>query len=367
MDSASTWRTALKAADRYDNIERLRKDIEAKGLSATGTAHKAAFSAENNAYTKSASREDYDAACNLLSASPTEAPIIFQDPVGPGIRIGSYENCHYVANGLVSEVYRSKFVALKVITETYNVEPHNPGREVKILQQLSHPSIITLSESFRDEESRLVMTFPFMPLTLAKIIGGALVYLHQKAIIHRDIKPSNLLLASPTGPAYLSDFGTAWHPDLSIFDEPAHQKVLEVGTTCYRAPETLFGNRSYGTSLDMWEAGTMLVECLRKPPTPLFESRDTSADGNQLGLILSMFQTLGTPTKEIWPEAVTFPTPPFEWYQSFPGKSWDELLPNVEEDAKDLVTNLVCFDSGKRLTALEVLAHPFFNPQKRNR
>lgn len=266
-------------------------------------------------------------------------------------------------------------MALKVITETHNVEPHNPGREVRILQQLSHPSIITLSETFRDQESRLVMTFPFMPLTMAKVIGAgnvpeeltrntfqdlfsALAYLHEKGIIHRDIKPSNLLLVSPTGPAYLSDFGTAWHPTLSTVDEPAHHKVLEVGTTCYRAPETLFGNRSYGTSLDIWEAGTMLVECIRKPPSPLFESRDTSEDGNQLGLILSMFKTLGTPTKETWPEAVNFTTPPFEWYQSFPGKSWDELLVNVKEESKDLVKNLVCFESGRRLTALEVCNSP---------
>lgn len=298
-------------------------------------------------------------------------PIVFQDPVGAGIQIGSYQDCHYVASGLVSEVYRSKFVALKVITETHNVEPHNPSREVRILQQLSHPSVIKLSETFRDQESRLVMVFPFMPLNLAKIIGSgsvsqeltrntfhdlfsALAYLHEKRIIHRDIKPSNLLLASPTGPAYLSDFGTAWHPILSSVEEPAHHKVLEVGTTCYRAPETLFGNRAYSTSLDMWEAGTMLVECIQKPSTPLFESRDTAEDGNQLGLILSMFKTLGTPTRETWPEAVSFTTPPFEWYQTFPGKNWDELLPGADEQSKDLVTKLVCFESGQRLTAPEV-------------
>jgi cyclin-dependent kinase len=100
----------------------------------------------------------------------------------------------------------------------------------------------------------------------------------------------------------------------------------------------------------------MFVECIRKPPSPLFESRDTSEDGNQLGLILSMFKTLGTPTKEIWPEAINFTTPPFEWYQNFPGNSWEELLPNVEEEAKDLVTKLVRFESGQRLTALEVCA-----------
>ena len=108
----------------------------------------------------------------------------------------------------------------------------------------------------------------------------------------------------------------------------------------------------------------MLVECLRNPPKPLFESRDTSEDGNQLGLILSIFKTLGTPTKETWPEATSFSTPPFEWYQEFPGHSWEELLPGVREDAIDLVKGLVCYESGKRFTAAEVSIPPFHpNPR----
>lgn len=214
------------------------------------------------------------------------------------------------------------------------------------------------------------MVFPFMPFTLDSLIGSssvssditkkcfhdlfsALAFLHEQGIIHRDVKPSNLLLASPSGPAYLSDFGTAWHPILSS-DEPANHKCLEVGTTCYRAPETLFGNRSYDAKLDIWAAGAMLAECVRKPTKALFESRDTSEDGNQLGLILSIFKTLGTPTKETWPEAQRFTTPPFEWYQEFPGKSWDELLPEVDEDTKDLVKKLVLYESNWRLSASEV-------------
>jgi serine/threonine protein kinase len=316
-------------------------------------------------------QEAYDGACNGIIAAPAdlEHPDTITDT--PGNSIGAYQDCHYLASGLVAEVYRSKAVALKVITETRNVEPHNPTREVKILTEASHSAIIKITEAFRDQEGRLVLVFPFMPLTLAKIIGSgavadsltrscfrdlftALAYLHASGIIHRDIKPSNLLLKSKTGPAYLSDFGTAWHPTFSAVDEPSNHKVLEVGTTCYRAPETLFGNRSYNASLDMWAAGTMLVECLRNPPKSLFESRDTSEDGNQLGLILSMFKTLGTPTKDTWPEAADFSTPPFEWYQEFPGHSWEELLPGVGGDAKDLVKGLVCYESGKRLTAAQV-------------
>lgn len=303
----------------------------------------------------------------MSSTQTTGYPV----PRDPGITIGHYQDCHNLASGLVSQVYRSKAVALKVITETRNVEPHNPNREVKILSSISHPSIIQLLGTSHDSEGRLILAFPFIPFTFSQIIDSgslaeplvrscfreifsALSYLHRHGIIHRDIKPSNILLASPIGPAYLADFGTAWHPSLSLADEPVNHKVLEVGTTCYRAPETLFGNRSYGTSLDIWATGTMLVECLRKPPKPLFESRDTSEDGNQLGLVLSIFKTLGTPTKETWPEAAEFSTPPFEWYQEFPGHSWEELLPEVNEKVRDLVKRLVCYESGRRLTADEV-------------
>jgi cyclin-dependent kinase len=308
----------------------------------------------------------------VVEEVPSDLEDANAEPKSPGLTIGSHQNCHHIATGLISEVYRSRAIALKVISETRNVEPHNPGREVKILTELSHPSIIKISDTFRDREARLVMIFPFMPLNLAKVIGkgspvpenlirtcfhdlfSALSYLHENGIIHRDVKPSNLLLASKEGPAYLSDFGTAWHPSFSAVDEPAQHKVLEVGTTCYRAPETLFGNRAYSTSLDLWAAGTMLAECLRKPPSTLFESRDTSEDGNQLGLILSVFKTIGTPTKETWPEAMTFSTPPFEWYQEFPGHPWEELLPGVNESARELVGQLVYYESGKRLSAAGV-------------
>jgi cyclin-dependent kinase len=257
---------------------------------------------------------------------------------------------------------------LKVITETRDIEPHSPAREVKILRQISHSSIIKLIETSKDDDGRLILVFPYMPLTLDDVIASkglkhsetlsifknlfsALDYLHTKGIIHRDIKPSNLLLASESGPAFLTDFGTAWHPVLSIPDEPVDYKVIEVGTGCYRAPETLFGNRAYDASLDIWAAGAMLAECLRTPPKPLFESRDSSEDGNQLGLILSIFKTLGTPTRESWPEAVHFTTPPFEWYQEFPGHSWQELLPDAPGPCRDLINRMVCYESGERLTA----------------
>lgn len=382
--SGSNWRHSLGAAERYDNVERLTKIIQLNGLTSTGNEKKFAFATETDAYNTSESRGAYNAAINaVITEVPAPPSRPSPEPESPGITIGSYTNCHYIASGLISEVYRSGTVALKVITKDHNVDPHNPAREVKILSKLAHTSIIKLRESFRDREGRLTLVFPYMPLTLAMIIASgevpksvtrsafhdlfsALANLHEKGIIHRDIKPSNVLLASSAGPAYLADFGTAWDPEFSISDEPADHKVLDVGTTCYRTPETLFGNRSYNSSHDMWATGTMLAEAIRKPPEPLFQSRDTSEDGNQLGLILSIFKTVGTPTKETWPEASHFQTPPFEWYQDFPGHSWEELLPDVDVEARDLVRKLVCYESGERLSAVEALEHPYIKRTKSN-
>lgn len=287
----------------------------------------------------------------------------------PGERIGHYNNCKYIASGVTAEVYRCGDRALKVITETHNIAPHNPLREAKILSELRRPCI-PLLESFRDQEQRFTLVFPYMPLTLSALIEDrplssaqirvifadcfqALRDIHSQGIIHRDIKPQAILLASPEGPAYLSDFGTAWHPQLSAASEPSNDKILDIGTGPYRAPEVLFGDKAYGTAVDMWGAGCMLAECARRPPKPLFESRPVHEDGNQLGLILNIFQTLGTPTRESWPEAQAFKTPPFAIYQPIEGRPWDEILAGVDEGWADMVKKLVRFDSG-RMTAAQV-------------
>lgn len=271
---------------------------------------------------------------------------------------------------MTAEVYRAQARALKVITETRDIAPHDPFREAKILATLSGGSskashTIPLLETFRDQEQRFVLVFPYMPLTLESLLArrepvtqaqtrrifgdlfGALKDLHAQCIIHRDIKPSAVLLESPDGPAYLSDFGTAWHPELSLVTEPADGKILDIGTGPYRAPEVLFGDKSYGPPVDMWGAGAMLAECCRHPPRPLFESRAAHEDGNQLGLILSIFQTMGSPTRESWPEAAHFRTPPFEMYRAFDVREWPEILPDVEPPWRDLVSALVKYDSNR--------------------
>ncbi|KAI1430617.1 serine/threonine-protein kinase csk1 [Xylaria sp. CBS 124048] len=385
MASDSDWRASLTSSNRYDNIEAI-KDILVQTGVLVANAQKDAFAMESEAYKTSSSRVQYDAACRIVpppnnDSLPLEPAEEIQDKNGasdpPAITIGSYRNCQYIADGITAEVYRSGTTALKVIVQTHNIEPHDPFREAKILKLLRKPCI-PLLDTFRDQEQRFVLAFPYMPLSLEGLVKRgplprsrliqhfkdlftALQHLHSQGIIHRDVKPSALLLESPDGPAFLSDFGAAWHPELSIHIEPRDQKVLDIGTGPYRSPEALFGDKSYTTAVDMWAAGAMLAECCRTPPKPLFDSPPTHEDGNQLGLILSIFKTLGSPTRELWPEAVGLKTPPFDMYQTFEGHEWEDLLPDVEDKLRDIITSLVKYSSSRRATASQVLQHACFS------
>ncbi|KAK4244472.1 kinase-like domain-containing protein [Corynascus novoguineensis] len=402
------WRNSLTASQRYDNIQNLTQALAAAGLP------QSAFEVENEAYKTAGSREEYDAACKpslLKPGATTEPSTALSDPAfehddresSPGVSIGSYQNCHYIASGVTSAVYRAEARALKVIVETHNIEPHNPYREAKILSSLRNsdaPNIIPLLETFRDSRTQdFVLVFPYAPLTLADLLAShrpvssplpdplirtiftalfrALHHIHSRSIIHRDIKPSALLLTTPTptdpSQVHLSDFGTAWHPTLSTEDgdgvEPADDKILDVGTGPYRAPEALFGDRAYGPALDLWAAGATLAECFRRKP--LFDSRPAHEDGNQLGLVLSIFQTLGTPTPKTWPEAARFRTPPFEMYRIFEGRvaseGWQAVVPGLppgQGEWMGLVEGLLRFESAERITAREALEFPCMNGQK---
>ena len=42
-----------------------------------------------------------------------------------------------------------------------------------------------------------------------------------------------------------------------------------------------------------------------------------------------------------------------------PRKTWKELVPNAPDDAHDLLSKLLTYDPNDRLTAREVLEHPF--------
>lgn len=58
-------------------------------------------------------------------------------------------------------------------------------------------------------------------------------------------------------------------------------------------------------------------------------------------------------------EAATLP----DWgkmkFTTYPSKAWSEILPGLQQEGLDLISGLVVYESGKRLTADEVRSGPF--------
>lgn len=84
----------------------------------------------------------------------------------------------------------------------------------------------------------------------------------------------------------------------------------EVVTIWYRAPELLLGATEYSIAVDMWSIGCIFFELCRL--RPLFDGTE------EIQMINMIFQTLGTPSEETWPNfsqlpvmrQMSFPTHP---------------------------------------------------------
>lgn len=378
-------------AERLGNIVALT-DVLSLSTGNIGTARDEARALEADLYSRAETKEDYEGLCEGLitvkSAVPTnvltslpesaEANEMFNSD---GPTFGQYNESTFHSDGQMSTIFKAKsqnstapfsIVALKVTTPSAMKPPHNSAREARLLAAARHEHVIPLVESFSASGGHLVLVFPFLRQDLENLLRSgvlngaqigmiadglfsALAHVHALGMIHRDVKPSNILLQTMYGPVYLADFGIAWSP-VDPESEAADEKFTDVGTTCYRPPELLFGCRTYNTSLDMWAAGCVMAEMVKKDHTPLF---DAGPLGSELGLIKSMFETLGTPTDETWPSAKRYP----DWgkmrFQEFVGKSWQGILPDAAADTVDLVSKMVKYESTSRITAEEVGKHTF--------
>jgi serine/threonine protein kinase len=168
---------------------------------------------------------------------------------------------------------------------------------------------------------------------------------HRNNVLHRDLKGSNLLINN-RGELKLADFGLA-----RPFNDKIGRYTNRVITLWYRPPELLLGERHYGPSVDMWSAGTILAEMLRR--RPLFPGR------NEVDQLTLIYNVCGTPTPETWPGIEKLP--------------WDKMRPKTElpsrlaqvfseftPDTVALVSGLLQMCPASRLTAGKALDSDWF-------
>lgn len=171
-----------------------------------------------------------------------------------------------------------------------------------------------------------------------------LEYLHLNWILHRDLKPNNLLVNSK-GVLKIGDFGLA-----KFFGSPNRIYTHQVVTRWYRSPELLFGARQYGTGVDIWAVGCILAELLLRMP---FLPGDSDLDQ-----LTKIFQALGTPTEETWPNVTKLPD--YIQFKAFPGAPLHDYFTAASDDLLELAAKLLAMNPLNRCSCSEALRMEYF-------
>jgi len=220
--------------------------------------------------------------------------------------IHNYNTIKELGQGTYGVVYQAidkqtnEIVAIKKIKQTKEEAKYGLSttilREINLFKETkSHQNIVSLHHYFftkRDsgkiDSVYLVMDFVQMnlrqyiegtttlihPDTVKKIMRqviDAVDYLHTNLILHRDIKPDNILIDPISNDIKLIDFGLSrrFHPAL-----PDRQYTNEVVTLWYRCPELLSGATCYGSEIDVWSIGCVMVELITKAPLFLCDDQN---------------------------------------------------------------------------------------------
>lgn len=202
------------------------------------------------------------------------------------------------------------------------------------------------------------MDDPFSPSetkTLMLQICSATEYLHKNWIIHRDLKTSNLLLNN-RGEIKLADFGMARHTA-----NPPPKLTQLVVTLWYRAPELLLGAEEYGFEIDIWSIGCIFSELLTREP--LFQGK------NEVTQLSSIFNLLGMPTRETWPDFKSLPNSKALVSLTSSARSKSKLTSAkytyLTSAGLDLLSELLSMNPANRPSAADILSHPYFREDPR--
>ncbi|KAH6987342.1 kinase-like domain-containing protein [Ilyonectria robusta] len=244
-------------------------------------------------------------------------------------------------------------------------------RELKHLQELQHPNIISLLSVFSSKDQNLNLVLEYLPLgdlemlirdtdnvrygaadikTWMGMLTRAVWFCHENFVLHRDIKPNNLLIAAD-GEVKLADFGLA-----RTFADPVTNMTSHVITRWYRPLELLFDAKHYSGAVDVWSVGTVFAELVMRAP---YLPGNTDID--QVKLIC---EAIGTPTEDNWPGVTKLSGYAVPAQHPVRGKDWYEMrFGTVGSDGVDLLMKTLILDPRKRITARQMLEHRWWHSE----
>ncbi|XP_058096972.1 serine/threonine-protein kinase PEPKR2 [Magnolia sinica] len=252
-----------------------------------------------------------------------EQEYVLGPEIGQG-KFGSVRICQSKASG-------AQF-ACKTLPKVGDETVH---REVEIMQHLSgHPSVVTLQAVYEDRDCfHLVMELcsggrlldemvregqyaEHRAAILIKELILVIKYCHDMGVVHRDIKPENILLTA-TGKVKLADFGLA----VRVSNGQSLSGVA--GSPAYVAPEVLMGH--YSEKVDIWGAGVLLH-----------------------ALLVGVLPFHGDTLEDVFEAIKTVKL-------NFHGGMWE----SISRPARDLLGRMLTRDVSTRITADEILRHPW--------
>eukprot|EP00042_Codosiga_hollandica_P055968 m.795438 g.795438 ORF g.795438 m.795438 type:complete len:1191 (+) comp59243_c0_seq1:155-3727(+) len=261
----------------------------------------------------------------------------------------------------------NKKCAVKIIDKSKTINAKETTliqNEVTIMRRLNHPNCIKLFDVY-ETSAHVFMVMELVTggdlfdniinkgkyteadaSSLMWCMASAISYMHGLRIVHRDLKPENLLVAQDgAGRDFLKlgDFG------LSVEVKEPLDTVC--GTPTYVAPEIIDENvPGYGLEVDLWAMGVIIYIVLCGFPPFSIPNKDQQA----------LFA-------KICRGEYTFPFPYWKGMAFSRTKAGFFFLSaclfayrlGVSFQAKDLITKLLLVNPARRLSAAQVLEHPW--------
>lgn len=273
---------------------------------------------------------------------PTGHEIEKQYSLGQELGRGEFGITYLCTDKFSGEVLACKSISKHKLRTAVDIE--DVRREVEIMRHLpQHPNIVSLKDTYEDDgDVHLVMELceggelfdrivarghytERAAAAVTKTIVEVVQMCHKHGVMHRDLKPENFLFGNKkeNAPLKAIDFG------LSVFFRPGERFTEIVGSPYYMAPEVL--KRNYGPEVDVWSAGVILYILLCGVPPFWAETEQ--------GVAQAIIRSVLDFRRDPWPK--------------------------VSDNAKDLVKRMLNPDPKRRLTAQEVLDHPWLQNAKK--